>query len=659
MAYNATTKGYTITVSGTVGTRSQTFLPANINAAQGTAADTVYLITKGSTTDSLVLTKPGTSGTLTYQYVGSGYWQRTIQASSTSLSGTLDSFVYGYPTLNAAVPRTGQAQYTLDLLGSDISASASGATGVYGTGGLAVDLATGDIIIGANLTLPSLGNTTQILSYSGQGKLSSSSNSFTGSFGTGTFTGAFYGPAAQEVGGTFYINQGSSTTLSGTLMGRGGPETTLNTTLTNQTVAQFYNGDLSVSSALGTGYTEGQNRTGTFKNASTTQSGVVVFGNTLLTALPLDYATRTEVIGAADGTTQQSSFTTIGSGYYGSGVATGPSISDLPTLSYVGAGRETYEGPAPAGGAGNQFQFADYTYGIETPSSAMPRTGQASFEVAANGVVADPGYANLVYFHGLGNLTANFATGTVTASGTLNYLEDVYVNEGTAFPPSTGTFSLTATNSSTNNTFAGSFNFTGIGPYSGPLKGRYYGPAAQEIGATFTATSTGGGVASGSIIGALGSVPLPPPPPPPPPPLNMPGLASLTSPISFTNTNLSYTPATGTYTFTSPDASSPYPTQTTLTTTFNPSNIDSINSTSAYAIYYVNNSKETTSIVLLNTGQLTYTSFADIKILQNAGGYNALSNYPIFYGLITPYLYVPTTGTANRAYPLKPDTHQI
>jgi len=61
--YDAATRGYTLAVDG----RMQTFLPSQIDAAQSNAAITVYVRTNGDTTESLTLTKPGTSGRLTYQ----------------------------------------------------------------------------------------------------------------------------------------------------------------------------------------------------------------------------------------------------------------------------------------------------------------------------------------------------------------------------------------------------------------------------------------------------------------------------------------------------------------------------------------------------------------------------------------------------------------
>jgi len=80
VSYDATSKDYTISVAG----RSQTFAPGDINASKSSSSGaTVYIKTSGSTTDSLTLTNAGTSGALTYEYVGAGFWQRTVQGAGT------------------------------------------------------------------------------------------------------------------------------------------------------------------------------------------------------------------------------------------------------------------------------------------------------------------------------------------------------------------------------------------------------------------------------------------------------------------------------------------------------------------------------------------------------------------------------------------------
>ena len=74
VVYDAASRTYTITN----GARSQSFAQGDIDLPSTTSRITVFKKTSGTTTDTLTLTKPGTSGILIYRYVGGGYWQRTV-----------------------------------------------------------------------------------------------------------------------------------------------------------------------------------------------------------------------------------------------------------------------------------------------------------------------------------------------------------------------------------------------------------------------------------------------------------------------------------------------------------------------------------------------------------------------------------------------------
>ena len=250
----------------------------------------------------------------------------------------------------------------------------------------------------------------------------------------------------------------------------------------------------------------------------------------------------------------------------------------------------------------------------------------------------------------------NFATGAVTGSGTVQYTEDLY-SSPTA--PDSGTFTLAATNASANNSFAGSFNFAGLGAYSGPLKGRYYGPTAQEVGASFTATSTAGGVASGSIIGTQAALP---PPPPSPGLLQLTGVTHFQDYVagdhsgpwlvqqsnSFLNTlTLSYDAPSQTYTFNSGRYAP---------TVLAPANIDAANTNSNFTSYALADAVNSTvtSAKVFNPGpantllNLTYTSFADITVTSTdplRPSYPA--EYYLPFGLITPISAFPVRGSAS------------
>ena len=193
-ARDATNQTYTMTV----GAKSPSFGPASIDTALTNAAETVYQVKTGTTTtDSLTLTNPGTSGRFNYQYVGAALWQNTNVTSSTTGNGALYALTYGEPTPSAAVPKSGVGLYAIDVLGAQ--GSGGSVFGFTGTGTVAINLATDVLVISGTGNGP----------LSGTGTLTSS-GSFSGDFtmagGNGAVTGRLYGPNAQEIGGSFYAN---------------------------------------------------------------------------------------------------------------------------------------------------------------------------------------------------------------------------------------------------------------------------------------------------------------------------------------------------------------------------------------------------------------------------------------------------------------------
>lgn len=233
--YDAKTGAYMVSTAG----RSQTF--ANADIASQNADQVTYARKKGDTEDSLLLTKAGTSGALNYQYVGSGFWQRTRQGSS-KVDGTIDAFTYGVETPDANVPRSGAGTYDVVLLGS------GGLTSYAGAGNLSVDFGSGQMLVDVGVSESWSDGTSWFFpsAFRGSGAMASG-NAFSGKFSlatttgfNGTFDGRFYGPASEEVGAAFYgdgtFGNGG---IVGTLMGRKGT-TGVNTTLVNLNVSQDF-----------------------------------------------------------------------------------------------------------------------------------------------------------------------------------------------------------------------------------------------------------------------------------------------------------------------------------------------------------------------------------------------------------------------------------
>ena len=225
ISYDAPSSRYTVSTTG----RSQTFTSSNIDTALSNAQIAVYKKVNGKVTDTLTLTKPGTSGALTYKYVGAGFWQQTTDGS-TAVSGTLDSFTYGVKTPDASVPRTGNASYSIDLLGT--MAWGDTLMALRGNGTMTVDFAASNLNFTGNYyeTNANTGGTNGPNQFGGAANLSTSANALSGKLFlhngftppmVADLTGRFYGPGAEEVGAAWnYADPISKIAGTGTITGR-------------------------------------------------------------------------------------------------------------------------------------------------------------------------------------------------------------------------------------------------------------------------------------------------------------------------------------------------------------------------------------------------------------------------------------------------------
>jgi hypothetical protein len=216
--YDATSDAYTLTTNGGL----ITFGPGDVDATQSTGTATVYTRTSGSTTDTLTLTKPGTSGRVTYRYVGSAFWQQTVTGPS-SVSGAIDAIVYGAATPVAAMPISGTASYPIDLIG--VETGFNFVSPLAGTGFAVVDFAQN--IVSITGTFPQVVQPSRSTVFTSVARIASGTNAFSGSFGfedfgtfQGTLVGQFFGPAAAEIGASFAANYANGRTATGTIMGR-------------------------------------------------------------------------------------------------------------------------------------------------------------------------------------------------------------------------------------------------------------------------------------------------------------------------------------------------------------------------------------------------------------------------------------------------------
>jgi hypothetical protein len=133
-------------------------------------------------------------------------------------------------------------------------------------------------------------------------------------------------------------------------------------------------------------------------------------------------------------------------------------------------------------GGGSVSGTADaFAYGVATAASAVPASGGAAYPVQLRGVGA---YMDgLTGLRGAGNLNIDFSRGTVGGDGTFtNYLADG------SFVDTRGWRVSASLASGSRNTFSGAFELgspTAPNTSSGAITGRFYGPGAQELGASW------------------------------------------------------------------------------------------------------------------------------------------------------------------------------
>ncbi|MFM5918175.1 MAG: hypothetical protein ACKOOL_11680 [Novosphingobium sp.] len=524
--YNATTRTYTMTVSGI----TQTFAPAEIDPALSNANAAVYKKTSGNTTDTLTLTKPGTSGPLNFKYVGGAFWQRTIQGN-TSINGNFVASSYGVETPDGSVPRTGGAGYDVTLLG--VVARPDTLYSLAGEGKMTVNFLTGAV----NATSFANG-VREYNAENGQlfrggqwkydGTLSSTINAISGTIAlyfdttaplTGPGNGRFYGPGADEVGIAYQGSGGDGTHFVGVLLGRK-TSTSINGTNPSLTNLQFtqtfenrawrgiqYRASSSTGAPLDFSSSYGINPyPPTFRYNASTQAWEFD------TTDNFGVTTAQSTAGKADASLSDSKF----SGFSSSSAndvwqlriykpGTGNGEIALTYSSYYNLNRSVFL-------SGTDWSRTNTwnAFGIYTPNSAMPVSGSASYSGRFNGNATDgtvgseiataAGSVDLAFDFGTAKMTGNFhpiityANGTTYDLGLMALTNGIYDNPGVTSggvvgPP------------------GGLANFGNSLVYNGVLGGHFFGPRYEEFTGIASANyvpigSTG---ISGVLWGAFGT----------------------------------------------------------------------------------------------------------------------------------------------------------
>jgi hypothetical protein len=141
--------------------------------------------------------------------------------------------------------------------------------------------------------------------------------------------------------------------------------------------------------------------------------------------------------------------------------------------------------------------FSTFTFGMDTPASAIPRNGSAHWRTDIFGLLTTPG-TELRTVQGAGSFDVDFAGGIFAANANLDEYD--FVTGGGRV----GSLVFQAGGQLTSgNGFSGNFSYGGSVAVAGTLSGTFYGPAADEIGATFQATDQTGGqsVLTGAMTG--------------------------------------------------------------------------------------------------------------------------------------------------------------
>jgi hypothetical protein len=468
ISYDASTSSYTVATGGA----SQTFGPANLS----TSADVSrYSRTVGTNRDVLALTR-ATSGTRATQYVGLGMWERG-QISGSTQTSTFDWFTYGLDTPGPAVPKSGSARYALNVIG--VANTPGGIPRrIEGAGEFEADFVTGYFNLDATSVLYELfpatpgslsGITGFQLAYTG--RLAADGSFSAPRSAAGELNGRFYGPGAEEVGGTF-----SSAGVSGAFAGPRSSTTPLsNFSLNNIVVIE----GMSARSAVLATRPDGVGGTIIGQSRSNVSVGLFPGGNIQLGPTssgspppPDGVFTAAQIVadpsrpnfnvygGTRDGVPGQLAVYKIGA-----------SNSEL-SLSYASFGSWRTTSGTPYSDVDEYFDF-----GVKTRLSTSNKLmGSAHYSGVAYGAAFDSATQARYNVSGLAEFdvvldTQSQFNGNLTLSGS---------PPGSATPRDFGSFAITGIRD-----ISGRVPATQGGVAVGNVSPSFYGPLAEEIGGAF------------------------------------------------------------------------------------------------------------------------------------------------------------------------------
>lgn len=474
VVYHQDTKTYSIT-----GARARNFSPANLNSSKSNSNIAVYETTNGNTTDTLTLTKPGNSG-LKYQYVGAGFWQRTVKDTST-ISGSFDAFTYGVETPDSALPRTGGSVYDANLLG--VVARNTGLNALSGDGQVQINFLSGGIVGNGSMreTFTDGSGFFTSSNWFYNGTLSATQNKFSGNVTidaastaalTGIGQGRLYGPNAQEIGLAFNATNSAGEAAVGTIIGRQSATEFIgkNSSLTNlQFSEDFARSTMgyrtqtipNTSTAVETWQTSWQEQIG---YRSSNNSYVV-----LQAGAPLGGSFGSSDINSSKTNNRYVTYEKQdGAKQYSLVIYRPGSGNDELALTYASFAHFTQTTP-PEGVVQNTQNYSSYiAFGTQTPEANIPKSGTANY----TGIMKGEAYQS----------AAGLPTHSVNGTAVLIY---DFAARGSSFDSFTATLNPVLTNltSGATNSLApitfDSNQFLSFGPIL------FAGPNAEEAAASF------------------------------------------------------------------------------------------------------------------------------------------------------------------------------
>lgn len=162
-----------------------------------------------------------------YSYLTFGSWSDCTGCKTTNAVGVIGAFVYGLATDPAAIPTSSTATYTGSIRGQYVDAAGVVSERTRANLSSTADFTARTVSFATTGSITSSGTnafvTNNGLNMTGNLSYSAGSNQFTGAVTatglSGTATGKFFGPAAQEIGGVFSL-QGSAGNHDGLFIGK-------------------------------------------------------------------------------------------------------------------------------------------------------------------------------------------------------------------------------------------------------------------------------------------------------------------------------------------------------------------------------------------------------------------------------------------------------